>query len=113
MQFFKNIAVCIVELRSTIRTWDLSLRGECTPCGSFLKYPSPYLRDFWKKKTRKTPNGSVDMQERGLNTAPPVNSFESRTVRLLVEQILQKNLPEFVPLVPKKCAQLKKVMKFD
>ena len=52
----------------------LGLRKECPLWGVFLKDPSPYLREFWRK-SRKIPNGFVDICDRGLNPAPPVYQF--------------------------------------
>ena len=42
--------------------------------GVFLRDPSPYLSEFWRKP-RKTPNDQVDKCDRGLNMAPPVYQF--------------------------------------
>ena len=48
--------------------------GGVPSVGVFLRYPSPYLREF-RRKPRKTPNGWVDKRDRGLNLAPPVFQF--------------------------------------
>ena len=45
--------------------------------GVFLRYPSPYLREF-RRKIRKTQNGSVDKRDRGLNLALPVYQFRAQ-----------------------------------
>ena len=55
--------------------------------GVFLRDPSPYLREFWRKP-RKTPNGYVDKRDQRLKPASPIYPFfESRTSQRLVRRL--------------------------
>ena len=50
--------------------------GVMPSVGVFQRDSSPYLREF-RRKPRKTPNGLVDMRDRGMDPAPPVYQFRT------------------------------------
>ena len=60
----------VVGLRPIVRSWDLDQQG-CALCEVVSKGSYPYLLGF-RRKPRKTPNGSVGKHDWGLNLAPQV-----------------------------------------
>ena len=80
----------VTGLSPNVRIWDLGLRGECTPWRCFLRDPSPYLLECWRKP-RKNSNCQVGKCHRVLNLVPPATRFERRTTWPLAGTIQKRS----------------------
>ena len=61
ISFFFLMRCGAVGIKADYLTWDPGLWAECPPWGVFLRDPSPYLREFWRKaqKTRTARSTSM------------------------------------------------------
>ena len=76
------LRVWVFGIRPIVRKWALSLLGECSPLGVFVRPPRPYLREFQRKQL-KTPKDRSTSAIGDRTRHLPSTSLELRTSQLL------------------------------